>query len=88
MFGQFEKGNKCFLRINGKRIPAELLDVRDRVIRMRCDEDGFAVQGRGIVLEFEHEAGTAAYFTRFFKKYTGMAPENFRQEYQNDLVVG
>ncbi len=65
MFGRFEKGSQCHMRINGRRIPAEVMDVRDRVIRMRCVEDGFAIEGRGIVVEFDEPRGTAAYFTRY-----------------------
>ncbi|MDZ4859773.1 MAG: PilZ domain-containing protein [Candidatus Hydrogenedentes bacterium] len=65
MPGCFEKGSQCHMRINGKRIPAEVLDVRDRVVRIRCAEDGFAPEGRGIVVEFDGPKGTAAYFTRF-----------------------
>lgn len=60
----FDKGMKCALRIDGKRYPAELVDIRDRVLRMRCLEDGFSMQSRGIVVEFEGRNGTAAYFTR------------------------
>ncbi|MCC6154278.1 MAG: PilZ domain-containing protein [Candidatus Hydrogenedentes bacterium] len=53
------------MRIDGKRYPAELVDSRDRVLRMQCLEDGFDMQSRGIVVEFEGSGGKAAYFTRF-----------------------
>ena len=61
----FNKGTKCSLRIDGRRYPAELVDARDRVLRMQCLEDGFDMRSRGIVVEFEGRGGNAAYFTRF-----------------------
>ena len=65
MYVPFNKGTKCSLRIDGRRYPAELMDARDRVLRMQCLEDGFAMESRGIVVEFEGNGGNAAYFTRF-----------------------
>lgn len=59
------KGAKCALRIDGRRYPAEVVDVRERVLRLRCLEDGFDIQARGIVVEFDGPKGTAAYFTRY-----------------------
>lgn len=59
------RGQQCHLRVNGRRIPAEVVDVRDRVLRMRCCENGFTVERRGIVLEIDHDSGfRSAYFTR------------------------
>ena len=72
MYVAFDKGTKCSLRIDGRRYPAELVDARDRVLRMVCLEDGFSMQSRGIVVEFEGPRGTAAYFTRFLTA----APDN------------
>ena len=54
MYMPFNKGTKCSLRIDGRRYPAELVDARDRVLRMQCLEDGFDMRSRN-----------AAYFTRF-----------------------
>ena len=65
MYVSFNKGMKCALRIDGKRFPAELVDARERVLRLRCLEDGFSMDSRGIVVEFEGPKGTAAFFTRF-----------------------
>ena len=65
MYVSFNKGMKCALRIDGKRFAAELVDARDRVLRLRCLEDGFFLRSRGIVVEFDSPKGTAAYFTRF-----------------------
>ena len=65
MYMPFNKGTKCSLRIDGRRYPAELVDARDRVLRMQCLEDGFDMRSRGIVVEFEGRGGNAAYFTRF-----------------------
>lgn len=65
MYVPFNKGTKCSLRIDGRRYPAELVDARDRVLRMQCLEDGFDMQSRGVVVEFEGNGGNAAYFTRF-----------------------
>ncbi|MBK8556709.1 MAG: helix-turn-helix domain-containing protein [Lewinellaceae bacterium] len=60
--------------------------IRDRVIleakRLLVNSD-YTIAQIADMLAFEDNA----YFTRFFKKYTSMAPEIFRQEYQNDLVV-
>ncbi|NUM54216.1 MAG: PilZ domain-containing protein [Candidatus Hydrogenedentes bacterium] len=72
MYVSFDKGKKCALRIDGKRYAAELLDVRDRVLRMRCLEDGFSMDSRGIVVELDGPQGIAAYFTRFLTS----APDN------------
>lgn len=61
--------------------------IRDRVIleakRLLVNSD-YTITQIADMLSFEDNA----YFTRFFKKYTSMSPEVFRQEYQNDLVVG
>lgn len=51
------------------------MDVRDRVVRMRCAENGFAIQGRGIVVEFDCPNGTAAYFTRYLTSAPDKQPE-------------
>lgn len=68
----FEKGTKCSLRIDGRRYPAQLLDARDRILRLACLEDGFSMESRGVVVEFDGQPGTAAYFTRFLTA----APDN------------
>ncbi|MEZ4919885.1 MAG: helix-turn-helix domain-containing protein [Saprospiraceae bacterium] len=61
--------------------------IRDRVIleakRLLVNSD-YTITQIADILSFEDNA----YFTRFFKKYTGMAPELFRQEYANDIVLG
>ncbi|MEY3248604.1 MAG: hypothetical protein RL742_647 [Bacteroidota bacterium] len=61
--------------------------IRDRVLleakRLLVNSD-YTITQIADMLSFEDNA----YFTRFFKKYTGMSPENFRQTYENDLVVG
>ena len=72
MYVPFEKGSNCSLRIDGRRYPAKLVDARERVLRMVCLEDGFSIQSRGIVVEFDGPSGTAAFFTR----YLTSAPDN------------
>ena len=60
--------------------------IRDRVVLeakrllVNSDHNISEVAAR---LNFEDNA----YFTRFFKKYTGMAPEAFRQAYVHNLTV-
>lgn len=61
--------------------------IRDRVIleakRLLVNSD-YTVTQIADILNFEDNA----YFTRFFKKYTGMSPEYFRQHYeQKGLAV-
>lgn len=60
--------------------------IRDRVVleakRLLVNSD-FNITQIADNLHFEDNA----YFTRFFKKYTGMAPELFRQEYQKGGAV-
>lgn len=55
--------------------------IRDRVVleakRLLVNSD-YTVTQIADILNFEDNA----YFTRFFKKYTGMAPEVFRQDYE------
>ena len=61
--------------------------IRDRVIleakRLLVNSD-YTITQIADLLSFEDNA----YFTRFFKKYTSMSPETFRQEYGNDIMVG
>jgi AraC-like DNA-binding protein len=61
--------------------------IRDRVVleakRLLVNSDANVSQ---IANELNFEDN--AYFTRFFKKYTGMAPEVFRQAYANNAIVG
>jgi AraC family transcriptional activator of pobA len=60
--------------------------IRDRVLleakRLLVNSD-YTITQIADMLSFEDNA----YFTRFFKKYTGMSPETFRQGHENDLVV-
>lgn len=59
--------------------------IRDRVVleaKRLLVNSNYTVTQIADQLHFEDNA----YFTRFFKKYTGMAPETFRQEYQRALV--
>jgi AraC-like DNA-binding protein len=61
--------------------------IRERVVleakRLLVNSD-YTVTQIADMLHFEDNA----YFTRFFKKYTSMSPEIFRQEYQKTLAVG
>ncbi|MBK6931019.1 MAG: AraC family transcriptional regulator [Saprospirales bacterium] len=60
--------------------------IRDRVVleakRLLVNSD-FNISQIADALHFEDNA----YFTRFFKKYTGMSPEIFRQEYAKNAAV-
>lgn len=60
--------------------------IRDRVVleakRLLVNSD-YTISQIADMLNFEDNA----YFTRFFKKYTGMAPEIFRQEYVRNAAV-
>lgn len=59
--------------------------IRDRVVleaKRLLVNSNYTVTQIADQLHFEDNA----YFTRFFKKYTSMAPETFRQEYQRALV--
>jgi AraC-like DNA-binding protein len=61
--------------------------IRERVVleakRLLVNSD-YTVTQIADTLHFEDNA----YFTRFFKKYTSMSPEVFRQEYQKTQAVG
>ncbi len=60
--------------------------IRDRVVleakRLLVNSD-FNISQIADALHFEDNA----YFTRFFKKYTGLSPEVFRQEYTKTAAV-
>lgn len=60
--------------------------IRDRVVleakRLLVNSD-FTISQIADALNFEDNA----YFTRFFKKYTGLAPEVFRQDYAKSVVA-
>lgn len=60
--------------------------IRDRVVleakRLLVNSD-YTISQIADILNFEDNA----YFTRFFKKYTGLAPEVFRQEYVKNAAV-
>ena len=62
--GHIYKGNQCRLRIKGECIPAEVLDVRDRVIRLHCRVNGVPRDGTGLVLEFQERQRVAGYYAR------------------------
>lgn len=61
--------------------------IRDRIVleakRLLVNSDHNITQIADH-LHFEDNA----YFSRFFKKHTGVTPEYFRQEYQKNLVIG
>jgi AraC-like DNA-binding protein len=61
--------------------------IRERVVleakRLLVNSDNTVTQIADL-LHFEDNA----YFTRFFKKHTGMSPENFRHQYQKTLAAG
>ncbi len=59
-----QKGNTCHLRFAGQRIAAEVVDVREQLIRLRCPENGVPARGRGLTVEFKDSIGTAGFFAQ------------------------
>lgn len=75
MLPLLRKGSRCSLRVNGIRYPGEVVDVRDRIIRVNCASADFSPNGRGIILEVQDKTNTSGYYTRLLTT----APDNRRE---------
>jgi hypothetical protein len=64
MTNRIQKGGKCYLRFAGQRVPAEIVDVCEQLIRLRCPEDGVPVRGKGLTIELDAGVGTAGFFAQ------------------------
>lgn len=62
--GPIRRGSTCQVRVNGKCVPGEVLDVRDRVIWMKCPPEGIPADGTGLVLEFQDGRSISGYYAR------------------------
>jgi hypothetical protein len=58
--------------VNGIRYPGEVVDVRDRVIRVHCASNDFSPNGRGIILEVQDKTNMSGFYTRLLTT----APDN------------
>ncbi|MBX7258786.1 MAG: PilZ domain-containing protein [Candidatus Hydrogenedentes bacterium] len=75
MATHIKRGNCCHLRVGGKRIPAEVVDVREQLIRLRCPEDGVPTRGSGLTIEFAENGAVAGYFAQVLTAAPGQARE-------------
>lgn len=64
--GHIRKGNRGYVRIGKDLVEAEILDVRDGIIRVHCDSPPALHDGAAVLLEFrcEEPSGVAAYYAR------------------------
>ncbi len=64
--GHIQKGNRGYVRSGKNRVAAEILDVRDGIIRLHCESPSGLRDGAGVMLEFRSEdpAGVAGYYAR------------------------
>lgn len=63
--GHIRAGNRGHVRVGGNRFSVEILDVRERIIRLQCEGPASLKDGAGVMLEFACEnVGVAAYYAR------------------------
>ena len=64
--GHIRKGGRGRVRMGGSAYPAEVMDVRDRVVRLHCEAARLPNDGAGVVLEFDDERSgcVAGYYAR------------------------
>ncbi|MFA6244269.1 MAG: PilZ domain-containing protein [Candidatus Hydrogenedentales bacterium] len=75
MATHIKRGNCCHLRIGAKRFPAEVIDVREQLIRLRCPENGVPTRGSGLTLEFPENGAVAGYFAQVLTAAPGETRE-------------
>lgn len=64
--GHIRKGSQGYVRVGKNRYPAEILDVRERVVRCHCVVPDVPRDGAGVVLEFDtaDSKGVNGYYAR------------------------